>query len=447
MRLHNYFFIFAGITLCAAFGCENERRIPGDSAPVLVQTVIAEKKPFTDNLISFGTLSFKSKNDVTALVEGTLYNLPAKEGDAVRKGQIIARMRNVQLEMQREQARNSVDSAAASLNLAKTKLWDTKLGIESRLLSVEKSNILIAQKEVESAKMEADLQNNKMLYEMGGVTESERETKEIAYKSALAELESMRKERTILSLGLTDQDLLANGITPAGNAAEKKEQIIAVNTKGILAEIEAAESNLRNANNSLSSVNTLLAELTLYAPVDGVVGARYYENGEFVKQNEKVFTIIDIADVYAVFYIQEQDIINFAITSPLELEVQSLGKTIPAKIDEISPMADAQSGNFSVKALIQNTDGDLRPGMFVRCVIPRSEQMVYIALPESALVNQMQEKGTVFCVVNGIAIQKEVGILAQRDGVIWIKSGLNEKEEVIDKPTPFLKEGIHVSIM
>jgi hypothetical protein len=89
----------------------------------------------------------------------------------------------------------------------------------------------------------------------------------------------------------------------------------------------------------------------------------------------------------------------------------------------------------------------MRPGMFVRCAIPKSAQMEYIALPESVLVNQMQEKGTVFCAVNGIAVQKEVGILAQRDGIIWVKSGLNEKEEVIDKPTPFLKEGVYVSTM
>jgi multidrug efflux pump subunit AcrA (membrane-fusion protein) len=153
---------------------------------------------------------------------------------------------------------------------------------------------------------------------------------------------------------------------------------------------------------------------------------------------------MNISTVYAVFYIQEQDIINFSLGAPLEIEIPSLGLAHNAHIDEISPIADPQSGNFSIKAEINNENLVIRPGMFIKCIIRRIQNVEYLAVPETTLVKFDGSGGSVFCVVNGIAVLKSVTIQAQKNGIIWITAGLIENETVIDKPSPFLKEGEYV---
>jgi RND family efflux transporter MFP subunit len=437
------------LALLSGTGCskEKDRVLSGEPSAIPVSAVVAKKQEFVDSLTSFGFLSFKTKNDVTSLVEGTLVTLLVKEGDTVNQGQTLARLRNIQLELQREQAENSVIQAESAYNLAQTKRWETRLGIDSRFIAINKTAIMIEQKtrELEAAKEE--LQKNKTLLDMDGITETEYKSMELSYRAGLSDLDLLKYEMESASLGLTTDALAANGITPAQDPALLKEQLIALNIRGVQAEIEVAESSLRNAKNSLASVNSALNELTLVSPMSGVVGASYYERGEFVKQNEKVFTIIDIANVYAVFSIQEQDIHGFSIGSPLKIEVQSLAKTMDAAIDEISPIADSQSGNFSVKALIANTDETMKPGMFVKCDIPKTRLDTLIPLPETVLVSEKQESGIIFCVVNGRAVQKEVKIYAHKDGRVWVSSGINENETVVDKPNMALREGASVAVM
>ncbi|MDR3311797.1 MAG: efflux RND transporter periplasmic adaptor subunit [Spirochaetaceae bacterium] len=423
-------------------GCRRTgRESPGESSPAEVRTVIAREQRYIEELVSFGTIAFKTKNDVTAQVEGTLGEMLVKEGDGVSSGQILGRLQNGQLEIQEEQTRISLEQAQAALSLAKTKLRDTICGIESRLLSVERHGLLIRQKEIEAEKMRIDLEKSKKLLDLGGVTPAAYGAQELACRAALNELEVMRKERTISALSLTAEDLHRAGIVPEDDPAQLHSQIIDLNTRGITAEINAAESALRNARKSLDTVTILLAALTLRTPAEGVVGARYYETGEFVRQNERVFTVMDTGEVYAVIPIQEQDLGYIAPGGPVTVEIPSLGETLAARIDEISPIADPQSGNFSIKALLGNQEARLKPGMFVRCVLPRSESLAAVVIPESAAASQTAEGAVVFSVRSGVAVRRTLPVHARKDGLLWVREGLDAGEMVIDHPSPFLRDG------
>ena len=86
----------------------------------------------------------------------------------------------------------------------------------------------------------------------------------------------------------------------------------------------------------LKSVELLLEQLTIKSPVSGIVGQKYYENGEYVKENEKILTLIDTSSVDAVIYIQEKDIVNFSIGTQVNIEIPSLNKNVKSTISEIS---------------------------------------------------------------------------------------------------------------
>jgi multidrug efflux pump subunit AcrA (membrane-fusion protein) len=435
-------FFFSAFLL---FSCnENKQSVQDGKNQTLVKAISVVKKPFDNNLNSFGSITYKMKNDITAQVEGTIGILDVKEGDTVRINQQIARLQNVQMEIQKEQYENSLISANAALAISQTKLQEAKLNVEGRLLNIDKNRLNLVQQELELEEDRNSFAGKKELWEIGGITDTAFKNLQLSISSKETGIAILKKEIEILELGLRDSDLMEAGFQIASNPSEKLRQYIELNTRSVVAEIKSAEANVLNAEKSLDAMQRLLDKLIIRSSVSGVVGALYFENGEFIPQNEKLATIMDISSVYAVFYIQEQDIINFSQGTPLEIEIPSFKKFITATIDEISPIANPQSGNFSVKAEIQNEDLGIKPGMFIKCVIPRVQDISCPVIPETALLQKNGNEGAVFCILNNFAVIKTIYIQAQKDGFIWVASGINENDVVIDKPSPFLKEGEHV---
>lgn len=427
---------------CAPSGLKNENT--GAAAEVYV--VRTDERPLDDELKSFGSISYKTKTDVTCMVGGTIVSFFVKEGDAVEKGQRLAQLRNVQLELQKEQSVSALDAANAALKLAYAKLREETLAAESRLLAVEKSKMNIVQKELESELLKNTLSNKSRLHELGGVTDSSLEQLKLQVRSMETEIAILKKELDAQLLGFRDEDLIKEGIVPSPDLDVRKKQLIALNTKSGGAELASVEAQVKTAGQQLTSVQKLIDELTIRAPAAGIVGARYYENGEYVKENEKLATLMDTSSVFAVLSVQEQDAVGFMQGTRVSLFLPSLGKSYESVISEISPAADPQSGNFSIKTEIDNKNGAIKPGMFVRCEIERSAAKDMPCIPESALLMSDEKSGKIFSVVNGYAVQKNILIKAHRDGFVWAGGGLSAGEIIIDKPSPFLREGQAVRV-
>lgn len=168
----------------------------------------------------------------------------------------------------------------------------------------------------------------------------------------------------------------------------------------------------------------------------------YFEEGEYVHDKEKLITVMDVDRVLGVFAIQEKEMPFFKVGSPLEIDIPSLGYTVTTSIKEIAPIADAQSGNFSVKAEIDNKENKIKPGMFISCrVIRETEELPCI--PETA-VFYIDTAPYVFKAVNNYLVLEPLKIKQSQDGQIWIDQGLATGELVVNNPSPFLKEGTYV---
>jgi multidrug efflux pump subunit AcrA (membrane-fusion protein) len=424
--------------------CAERDKEAGGKKVAAVRAVAVINRVLDNDLNSFGTITYKIKNDITAKVEGIISELNVKESSKVQNGQRLAILRNVQLEIQKDQYENALSSARAALFMAQTKMEETRLGVESRLLNLDKNKLALVQQELELEDAYNTLKGRKELHGIGGITDATLKGLELSVSAKEAEIAVRKKDLEIAQLGLRDSDLTNAGYLIAATDEERVNQFIELNTRTVLAEIQSAEANVRNAEKSLDSINKLLDELVIRSTVSGIVGALYFENGEYVSQNERIATVMDTSSVYAVFYIQEQDIINFIQGTPLTIEIPSLNRFFKAAIDEISPVADPQSGNFSIKAEIPNEDFSIKPGMFLKCVIPRVQDISYPVMPQTALLRSSGTAGTVFCIANGVAILKQIAIQAQKDGMVWVSAGLAEGDVVIDKPSPFLKEGEYV---
>jgi multidrug efflux pump subunit AcrA (membrane-fusion protein) len=425
------------------FSC-SPKPVSPEGQSFAVQAISAGLRPLRDSLSSFGTITYRIKNDITVQVEGTISSLYVKEGDQVRAGQPLARLRNLDLETRKDQYENALDAARARLNTARAGVQEARLAVESRLISVAKGEHSLVQQELEFAEAAESLEKQRKLLSLGGLTSAAFRSMEVSLSAREADIAILKKDIEITRLGLRDEDLIAAGFEISPDPAEKIRQFIELNTRAAAAELEAAEAELRSAEKNLESVNRLIGELVIRSTVSGIVGALYFENGEYVSQNEKFATLMDTSGVFAVFYIQEQDMIRLSEGAAAEIEIPSLGQRVEAKLDEISPMADPQSGNFSVKASLPNPDLGIKPGMFIKCSIPMTDELLLPAIPETALLADREGSDYVFCAAKGRAVIKTVKVHSRRDGMLWIEEGLAEGDMVIDKPSPFLKEGAMV---
>ena len=356
---YNRFVIFLLILSCF-ISCKDDISVSQENLFVPAKIIRPEKSKNHKDLVSFGIISYSVKNDISSQVQGSLQEIFVKDGEQVQKNQVLAKLKNVQLEIQLEQAENSLKTAEASVLMAKTSLQDSRLSVESKLINLERLSIQIKHLELKLKDAQEKLDNSYKLFCAGGMTQVSYSSQELSVKSMEAELEILKKDFDSAELGLRDFDLINNGYIPSENQTQKKLQLIDLNTKTPQAELESALANLENAKKNLDSMQKLVNELEVKATCSGIVGSHYFEKGEHVSENEKLFTLIEVEKVHGIFSVQENDICDIDEKSIVEIEIPALNKKINSRIYEISPMADSQTGNFTIKAVIDNPDFDVK---------------------------------------------------------------------------------------
>jgi HlyD family secretion protein len=145
----------------------------------------------------------------------------------------------------------------------------------------------------------------------------------------------------------------------------------------------AADAVARQAAGGVAEVDAAASELILRAPLAAEVDKVVLHPGELAGAGFPILTLVDLADIWVVFNIREDDFAGIKIGAPLDGTVPALGnEPVRFLIDTISPRGDyatwratrQSSGydvrTFEVRARPQVPVEGLRPGMSV-LVAPR----------------------------------------------------------------------------
>jgi multidrug efflux pump subunit AcrA (membrane-fusion protein) len=414
---------------------------------VLVSTVTLKEGRVPQEISCFGTITFARKIDLAATVDGTVEQLLAKESRAVRQGQQLVVLKNVQLQLRRQQALSGIDSARAALDLAHARLWEGEMAVEARMVSIERTELEREQKLLEVEDAVQTLANKEELSKVGGVTPEALSAVRLRLKAARNEAAMIEKDLFSRRIGLRDADLERDGIAPLRDFPAKMRQLVVLNTKTLQAEVAAARAHYESARRELEAAEELLNALVIVAPAEGVVGATYVEPGEYVAKNGKMLTLMETKNVYAALSVQESEMPLLREGMPARVWVEAFSdQALSGTVDFISPSADPQTGAFLVKAAVANAKGALRPGMFARATIAYEKPKSSLVIPEKCI---FQKKGTtaqVYNVVNGKAFLRQVTVGRNLGGSFAVEKGLNQGDIVIESPPPTLREGMNVEI-
>jgi len=438
------------MVIAAAFAssvasCRKEAPLASAEART-VKAAVVTTVVLPDEVSGFGSLSFLKKVDVSSPQEAVVVELPYREGDKVKSGAVIARLKNPQIELAVGRARNGVAQSEAAVALADAKLFEGRLAVESRLLSIEKAALELEQAMRELSESERKHAAQETLFRAGGVPEETIRSGRFSIASARVRIAQMEKDRDISLIGLRDEDLIARGIAVPKEESARMSAFARLATETLLAQKAAELASLGAARKELESARIALVELTLTAPVNGVVGARYLEIGERVKRDDKLVTLMDVDSLYAVAPIRESEAMRLTGGMRATVRVDAAGASYEGVVDLVSPVADAQSASFTVRVSIRDPKGTLRPGMFARVSVVAGPPRRALVVPEGAIMDRSGDSGRVLVVIGGSLHEKKVTFGEAVEAGRVALSGLAEGDVVVEKPDPGFKEGDSVAV-
>jgi len=192
---------------------------------------------------------------------------------------------------------------------------------------------------------------------------------------------------------------------------------------------------------SMGSLAARLADTEVRSPLDGVVLARYVEQGEVAAVNTPLLKIGNVDNLILECAIDEADIGHVTVGKSVAISLYAFSDTVyDGEVFEILPDADRSKKSFLAKVKFRQSPVGLRSGMTAEVNVIIQERPGSLLVPAEAI----DAVGRVLVVVNG-HLQARTPKLGVRDMLrVEVLDGLAESEEVVVAGGDGLTEGARV---
>ena len=409
--------------------------------PTEVTTEKASMRNIIETVSANGKIQPEAELKITSDVSGEIVEMYVKEGDQVKKGTLLCRIKPDIYESALERVNATVNSSKANVKTTIAQL---------------------AQAQANLANAEASYARNKKLFDQNVISQQEMDASKATFEAAKA------------------------------------------NVDGLAESIKASDYNVKSVEASLKEANTNLDKTFIYAPVDGTVSKLNVEKGERVVgvqglQGTEILRLANLNEMEASVEVNENDIIRIHKNDTAFIEVDAyIGKKFRGIVTEVANSANTtgisvdQVTNFVVKIRIlresyidlvnETNPAPFRPGMSASVEIQtmRAANIITIPIPavttrssdtlktkeqdgdeEEMVVKDEKEeklntkkeeiKECVFINSNGVAKMVYVTVGIQDNDYIEVKSGIKVGDEIVSGPygavSKILKDGKKIKVV
>lgn len=199
---------------------------------------------------------------------------------------------------------------------------------------------------------------------------------------------------------------------------------------------------------SRTTYENLLENTVLRSPVDGVITARNYDEGDMYAMSSPIYVVEQITPVKLLVAISEVDYTRINKNDSVEIAVDAFpGRSFSGRVSRIYPTVDPATHTFSVEIIVPNKDRVLRPGMFARVTVLFGTNHNPV-IPDIAVVKQTGSGERFVYVLNfdGTVTYRAVRLGRRMDYEYEVLEGLSEGERVVTRGQIRLKDGVRVKI-
>lgn len=214
------------------------------------------------------------------------------------------------------------------------------------------------------------------------------------------------------------------------------------------AEYDIALNEMRTNLADIKVVEAQLAKSVIRAPFDGMVGLRMVSEGSYVSPSDQIATLVNLDPIKLEFSVPERyssevgigDQINFSRN-----DQRGGGFSRSAKVYALEPRIDTETRTLKMRALSENKDRLLLPGMFVRITLVLDTKEDAILIPAQSMIPEM-EGYKVFVVEGGKAVEKSVKTGMRTESRVEVTEGLNPGDSVLTTGILQVKPGAAVRV-
>ena len=414
---------------------------------VSVQTGQVVRQDLTSLVTASGEIKPKNYINIGANAQGDITELLVKEGDRVSKGQLLAKIEDIQ-------PAADVEAQRATLTSAEATSAASEAGVKAADENIRTMQAALAHDQADLDRMKADYERAEQLFNEKLGAKQDFEMKKYVYDAQVSAIVEARS-RIIQAQATREQTA---------------------------AQLSAAQKQIAQAKAVLVRFDDILRKHNAYAPINGVVTNLPVRMGESVVpgiQNSEGSTIMTIADmsvITAEVKVDETDIVNIHLGQVGDITIDAIpNKTFKGHVTEIgntailrstgvaasqSAISSQEAKDFKVVIAMDNPPEEVRPGLSCTAKITTAVRQNALTIPIQALtvrqkgdlepqpapgaapktvvkLTPAQEKARkeevqgVFVVENNKAVfhKVETGITGSTD--IEVLSGLKESDQII----------------
>ncbi|MGA8150614.1 MAG: efflux RND transporter periplasmic adaptor subunit [Terriglobales bacterium] len=331
---------------------------------VTVQTGKAQRQDLASVVTASGEIRPKTYVNIGANAFGKITHLFVKEGQRVKRGQMLAQIENVQPEA-------DMNAMQASLEAARTDAVAAEAALNTSVADLNRAKSDAERSDLDWARAQG-------LYKAALIAKSDFDSQRAAHETAVAGLAQAK-----------------------ARVAQAK------------AQKESADRRINQAGANVTHAADVLQKTTYQAPFDGVITNLPVREGETVVigiQNAPGSTMMTLADmsvITAEVRVDETDIVNVELGQPAEVTIDAIPrKKFQAVVTQIGDNAIVRSTgvstsqqitgtqeakDFKVVVTLKDPPEDLRPGLSATAKITTATRSNALSIPIQALTVRRQE--------------------------------------------------------
>ena len=394
--------ILAAVVLLASF-MSREPAVP-------VRAVNAQRGTIRSVVSTNGKVEPLQNFEAHAPVGTTVKKILVREGDQVKKGQLLLQLNDAQARSQAARAQAQVLAAEADLNAIQ------KGGNHEEILTLE-SQITKARTDCDTA--QRNLNALRRLREQGAASPGEIKNAEDQLNRANADLDLLlQKQKNRYSQP----------------------------------EIDRVEAQKSEAQAAYSAAEDLLNQLNIRAPFDGVVYSLPVQQGAYLNPGDLVLQEADLSKVRVRAFVDEPDIGRLAPGDKIEVTWDALPERTWEGAVSVIPAVIKLHGSRNVgetTCVVDNKDFKLLPNVNVGVTIITAEHRNVLTVPREAIHQDDDGKAYVYQIVNNELQRRHVQTSISNLTKVEVTGGLPENAVIALGPTNSkpLRNGLAVKVV
>ena len=298
-----------------------------DEIGLKVKTVAVQRGDMMNKITETGSVQPKTTVEIKSNVGGEVVRLPVKEGDWVRKGDLLVELDTTNL-------KNKLIQAKADLESAKAKLSTLLAGERPQEIAKARESLKQAEIKLTDAKIKLDRQNE--LFSQGFISKQDRDTAQREYELAMSNYNTASSSLSLMLEGAREQDIVS------AKASVLKAEV----------SYEQAASDVKDAR--------------IYAPFAGTIMEKDVEEGEKVTSGignsgggTVILTIGDLSSMKILTKVNEVDITKVKTGQDVEITLDAIrGEKYHGRVTDIASLGKIENNIVTYEVTIEILDAD-----------------------------------------------------------------------------------------